>query len=138
MDHDDTIRCRAILFDMDGVLVDSQSVVERTWHRWATRHELNIPDLVRRAHGRRTIETVRELTPSLDADAEARWLADAEESDTEGLATLPGAAAALAALTDAERAIVTSSGRGLARVRLGHVGLPTPAVLVTAPASAVS
>jgi sugar-phosphatase len=46
-----TLRCSAVLFDLDGVLVDSAPVVVRTWTRWVARHDLDIPDLVRRAHG---------------------------------------------------------------------------------------
>lgn len=126
------MHCRAILFDLDGVLVDSAAVVERVWNRWRERHGLDLPDLVRRAHGRRSMETIREVAPHLDADAEVRWLENAELSDTEGLAALPGAHEALTALAERERAVVTSGGRPLATLRLGHVGLPIPKVLITA------
>jgi sugar-phosphatase len=90
------------------------------------------PDLVRRAHGRRSVETVREVAPTLDSDEEVQWLAAAELSDFDGVVALAGAADALAALSDAQRAIVTSGGRELARKRLLHVGLPVPAILVAA------
>lgn len=122
----------AVVFDLDGVLVDSRRVVERTLERWVARHGLRIPDLVARAHGRRSIETVRDVAPHLDAEAEVRWLAEAELADTECLLALPGAAAALCALPDTRRAIVTSAGRDLATLRLRHVGLPIPGVLVAA------
>lgn len=36
----ETIRCAAVLFDLDGVLVDSGAAVERAWERWAGRHRL--------------------------------------------------------------------------------------------------
>jgi len=90
------------------------------------------PELVRRAHGRRSVETVREVAPALDSDQEVRWLAAAELSDFDGVVALPGASDALAALSDAQRAIVTSGGRELARKRLLHVRLPVPAILVAA------
>jgi sugar-phosphatase len=90
------------------------------------------PDLVQRAHGRRSVETVREVAPGLDSDAEVRWLAAAELSDFDGVVALPGSANALAALSNAQRAIVTSGGRELARRRLLHVGIPVPAILVAA------
>ena len=129
---DTVIECRAILFDLDGVLVDSRPVVERTWQHWCARHELAIPDLIQRAHGRRSIDTVREVAPALDADAEVQWLAATELNDTVGLVALPGAKPCLAALPDTRRAVVTSGGRALACLRLTHVGLPVPEVMVTA------
>jgi sugar-phosphatase len=127
-----TLRCSAVLFDLDGVLVDSEPVVERTWHRWVARHQLDIPDLVRRAHGRRSIETVREVAPHLDAEAEARWLEGTETSDAEGLAVLPGAAELFQSIPHERRAVVTSGGRALAKFRLSAVGLTPPTVLIAA------
>ena len=126
------LRCSAVLFDLDGVLVDSEPVVVRTWNRWAARHKLDIPDLVRRAHGRRSIETVREVAPQLDAEVEVRWLEGTETSDADGLAILPGAAELLQAIPRERCAVVTSGGSVLAQFRLSAVGLLPPAVLISA------
>ncbi len=126
------VSCAAILFDLDGVLVDSNLVVERTWRRWAELRNVRVPELTSRAHGRRSIETVREVAPHLDADAEVQWLAAAELSDFEGVVALPGAVRALNTVHDREWAIVTSGGRDLAQRRLAHGNLPIPAVLVAA------
>lgn len=127
-----TVTCQAILFDLDGVLVDSRAVVERTWDRWARRHSMTRRDIVAKAHGRRSIETVREIAPELDAVAEVRWLESAELNDEEGLVALPGAAAALSALSDNARAVVTSGGHALAALRMRAAGLVMPSVLVAA------
>lgn len=121
-----------MLFDLDGVLVDSQAVVERTWLRWAERRGLSIPDIVQRSHGRRSIDTLRDLAPQFPAGDEVAWLEATELSDTEGLVALPGATDALAGLPDDRRAIVTSGGRALARMRLQFTTLPIPSVLVAA------
>ena len=94
---DTVMECRAILFDLDGVLVDSRPVVERAWQRWSDRHALTVPDLVQRAHGRRSIDTVREVAPTLDAEAEVQWLQATELGDTVGLTALPGEKACVAA-----------------------------------------
>jgi sugar-phosphatase len=126
------LTCDAVLFDLDGVLVDSRAVVERTWRRWAALRGVHDRDLVRRAHGRRSVETVREVAPALDSDEEVRWLAAAESADFDGVVALPGSADALVAVSDAQKAIVTSGGRELARQRLLHVDLPMPAILIAA------
>ena len=121
-----------MLFDLDGVLVDSRAVVERTWQRWTARHGLAIPDIVARSHGRRSVDTLREIVPDDAIAGEVAWLEATELSDTEGLVMLPGAYDALNALDDGRRAIVTSGGRELALMRLRFAGLPVPAVLVAA------
>jgi mannitol-1-/sugar-/sorbitol-6-phosphatase len=126
------LSCEAILFDLDGVLVDSHKVVERTWRRWIARHGIDAPDIVQRAHGRRSIETVREVAPELNADDEVRWLTDAELGDFDGVVALPGAEALLDALRAGEWAVVTSGGRELARQRLAHANLLLPDVLIAA------
>ncbi len=124
--------CAALLFDLDGVLVDSHLVVERTWERWARRHGLPVEGLATRAHGRRSIETVQEVAPHLDTAGEVALLAHWEEEDMAGIEALPGARDILRALSGAPWAVVTSGGRELARRRLAHVGLPIPALLIAA------
>jgi sugar-phosphatase len=120
-----------VLFDLDGVLVDSRAVVERTWQRWAARHGRDASGIVAVAHGRRSSDTIRQIAPDLDVATEVRWLDDAELHDVEGLRALPGAADAFRALSDTQRAIVTSGGRELARLRLRTVGLDVPRVFIT-------
>ena len=53
------LSCAAILFDLDGVLVESRPAVERQWRRWAEEHGLNAEAVIHMAHGRPTIDTVR-------------------------------------------------------------------------------
>ncbi len=127
------LRCSAFLFDLDGVLVDSQAVVERTWRRWAERHRLDADAILRMAHGRRTSDTLKDAAPHLAPHAiadEVEWLDATELADIEGLRVVPGASQLLSALPAERWAIVTSCGRALARRRLQSVGLPLPEVLV--------
>jgi mannitol-1-/sugar-/sorbitol-6-phosphatase len=126
------LTCHAVLFDLDGVLVDSEPVVARTWQRWLARHGLEIPDLIRRAHGRRSVDTVREVAPVLNVEEEVEWLAAVELTDAEGLHVLSGAVAAFEFLPDRHRAVVTSGSRALAEFRLQQVRLSLPSVLVGA------
>lgn len=125
------IQCSALLFDLDGVLVDSRAVVERVCRLWAARLGIETEALLRVAHGRRTRDTVRIVAPHLDAESEAAWIDNQELQDTDGLVEVPGAERFVRSLPDGKWAVVTSCGRELARLRLASVGLPIPAVLIT-------
>ena len=123
---------QAILFDLDGVLVDSTIAVERVWRAWASRHGLDAEKLISAAHGRRTIETVREFAPQLNAEAEAATLESAEVSDSDGLRAIRGAGELIAQIPSARWAICTSGTNRLATSRLRALGLRIPEVLITA------
>jgi sugar-phosphatase len=132
MPREETIRCLAILFDLDGVLLDSGAAVERAWERWATRHGLDLAAVLAEAHGRRTRDTIGAVAPWLDVDAETHALEEAESADTDGVVALPGATSLLESLPAGTWAVATSGTRKLATTRLAHGGLPLPDVLVTA------
>lgn len=123
---------RAILFDLDGVLVDSTGSVGRVWRDWAVRYRLDPEEVIRSAHGRRSIETIRAWAPWLDAEAENRIVEQAEIEDTRDLAVIPGAGKLLATLPPHRWTVVTSGTRPLATSRLRAAGLPIPDKLVTA------
>lgn len=125
-------QCAAILFDLDGVLVDSTRSVARQWAIWAREHNVPADEAVRIAHGRRTVETIRLLTPHLDAEAETLRLEAREADDTDGVGRIPGALELLSTLPAKRWAVVTSGTRYLATRRLATNGLPTPAAFVTA------
>src|SRR6266481_4299198 len=127
-----SLSCRALLFDMDGVLVDSTAAVARVWAVWALKHGLDPETVVKVAHGRPSISTIRELLPRADHEAEDREVERLEIEDVEGIAALPGAAELLRVLPANKYAIVTSATRPLADVRLLAAGLPVPENLVTA------
>jgi len=123
---------RAVLSDLDGVLVDSAAVIEQTWRGFADRHGLDPDEVVAAGHGRRSIDLIRLVAPHLDAEIEAANVEREEIAQTTGLRPLPGARELVDAVPAERFAIVTSGSRALALARLRAAGLPVPAVLVTA------
>ncbi len=125
------INCRALLFDMDGVLIDSTPAVARVWKRWAVERGFEPEPVAAMAQGRPSITTIRELLPGADHLAENRDIERREMEDLAGVTACPGAQQILSHLPAYLWALVTSSTRPLAQVRLRAAGLPLPRFLVT-------
>ncbi len=125
------IFAKALLFDMDGVLVSSTGADERCWMRWARLHGMEETFDTRATHGRRCIDTIRALRPDLDAEAETRLLDQFDAEDGDGLRVLPGVLTLLATLPPERWAVVTSASERLMRQRLGTAGVALPSVIVT-------
>ena len=126
------LTARALLFDMDGVLIDSAPAVERVWRQWAIEHGLDPDFVIAQAHGRRSIETLRAVAPHLDAERENVVVEQREIDDKEGVTALAGAGHLLESLPPDRFAMVTSATRPLAVARLSYAGLPIPPKMVTA------
>lgn len=125
------ILCKGVLFDLDGVLADSTPAVARVWTIWANKYGFDPEETVRRAHGRPSITTIRELLPNADHDAENTMVERMEIEDLDDVVALPGAAELVSALPHGKWTVVTSCTRPLALVRLRAAGLPIPEQIVT-------
>lgn len=126
------IDCQAVLFDSDGVLVDSDASVVTAWRRWSLQYGLDPDAVIPTVHGRRSADTVAAL---IDPVSQARALADVDayEVDDAAIVTaIPGAAQLVASIPPDARAVVTSAKRALVRARLAAAGIPAPAVLIAA------
>lgn len=126
------LECTAILFDLDGVLIDSTENITRHWQEWARQHNLDVDAIMQVAHGRRTVETMRIVAPHLPIEEEAQRFTASEVVDTQGIITIDGALPLLNSIPADAWAIVTSGSRDLATARLRSRGLPVPQVMVTA------
>jgi sugar-phosphatase len=124
-------RCAAILFDLDGVLVDSTGSVDRQWRAWAREQGIDEDSVIAIAHGVRSVEVIRAVAPHLDAQAEARRLENREASDR-GIVVMPGAIDLIRSIPENKWGVVTSGARHLASARLKLAGVPLPKVMVTA------
>jgi mannitol-1-/sugar-/sorbitol-6-phosphatase len=126
-----TFLCSAILFDLDGVLVDSTHAVDREWREWATEKGVDGDAIMAIAHGVRTVEVIRRVAPHLDAEAEAAAIENHEAGDQRGVMVMPGSVDLVRSIPQGRWGVVTSGSRLLATNRLRHCGLPVPEVLVT-------
>jgi sugar-phosphatase len=126
------ITTHALLFDMDGTLVDSTAAVELIWGRWAQKHGLVLQQFAHRMHGRRAVDIMSDLAPAgIDLDEEVAVLDDDELKETDGIKPIPGAAELIASLPRGSWALVTSARPPLARARMEAAGLPMPEIVVT-------
>ena len=120
----------AVLFDLDGTLIDSTPAVERSWATWAAEFDVQLP--AESWHGIPAKQLVMHLLPAPRIPDGLRRIDEIEVADVEGILALPGSGEALGALPGGRAAIVTSCVWDLAIARIGATGLNAPAVIVTA------
>lgn len=124
--------CSSVLFDLDGVLVDSTRSVARQWRKWAELRKVDPEKIMKIAHGVRALEIIKEVAPHLDAEAEVRTIEGLEINDQDDVAVMPGAAELVRSVPDGRWAVVTSGRRQLATGRLQLANLPVPRIMVPA------
>lgn len=123
----------AVLFDMDGTLVDSTAAVIRVWGGFADQRGLDVNEILATSHGVRMIDTLRRYVGEHELEAVDAELAMVEANDTEGIIPIPGAPDLLAAIaaTALPLALVTSASVRLATRRMAAAGLTMPHHLVS-------
>jgi sugar-phosphatase len=122
----------AVVFDCDGVLVDSLVGVDRSWTRWALEHGLDPEEVLAHIHGKPSRESVAHFIAEPGREAAIERIDRFELEDAAAVTALPGSAALLASLPARRWAIVTSAGRALFEARITMAGLPIPSVAITA------
>jgi len=127
-----TLPCAAVLFDVDGTLVDSTLLVERAAREWAAEHGIDAGEFLSGAHGRRTSDRVAEFLPPERVRAATEHLDELEATGTGGITALPGVLDLLTAMDGLPWALVTSMDTGQLAVRTQVAGVPLPSVVVTA------
>lgn len=132
MDDTTTLRRKAILFDMDGTLVDSSAVIERAWKWWSARHSVELAQIMAVQQGRPNRDVLQEFASHLDIDEEAALFLKFEEEDLDDLVAIPGANGAVNAAQGGRWGIVTSANKSLAEIRLRATGFPIPEVFISA------
>jgi sugar-phosphatase len=127
-----SLTARALLFDLDGVLVDSIASVEFAWRDWAASHNMDADEILRVVHGRRAADTVAAVAPHLNLQDEVASLSKRESTESRGLHPIEGATALVSRLATNQWAVVTSGTRVVATFRLRVGGVPMPNTLVAA------
>ena len=102
-----SFRCSAILFDLDGVLLDSTRVVAAQYTRWALENGLDPAVVMNAAHGVRTVEVVKRVAPHLDAEAEMHKIEEREAAADE-VVRMPGAVELVNSIPKGRWCVVTS------------------------------
>ncbi|WP_149202387.1 HAD-IA family hydrolase [Actinotalea subterranea] len=122
---------QALLFDNDGVLVDSTQAGEAAWREWSRNHGVDPEAVLLGLHGRRSVETVARHLPADQVEAATAEIDALELTTASRTQPIRGAAELLGSMPGGAHALVTSGPRALAEARILAAGLPVPAVMVT-------
>ncbi|WP_242901965.1 HAD-IA family hydrolase [Actinomadura terrae] len=126
------LSCRAVLFDVDGTLVDSTPLIESAAREWAAEYGIDPDVYLEGSHGRRTSDRVADFLPAEEVRAATARLDELEAARSDGITALPGVHDLLASMNGLPWAMVTSMDREQLAVRTRVAGVPLPDVVVTA------
>jgi mannitol-1-/sugar-/sorbitol-6-phosphatase len=120
----------AVLFDLDGVLIDSFALHQRVWERWAVGHGLDPVHVFEATFGRRPVDTIRDVAGHLAPEDELARLDALLDAETDAVTLQPGALRAVQVASRGRWAIVTSTEQCRARTYLARLGCLTPEVVI--------
>ncbi|MFI6757945.1 HAD family hydrolase [Micromonospora sp. NPDC050417] len=129
---------RAVLFDVDGTIIDALENQRRVWYAWSAHYGLNPEQVYQVALHTRPVDTFAAVVPHADPEQCLALLHHLEDEDARvGIyGAFSGAAELLAALPERRWALVTSNYARRVRIRFARTGLRLPEVIVDAPAAA--
>ncbi|MET9953317.1 HAD-IA family hydrolase [Streptomyces sp. NPDC006339] len=125
--------CEALLFDMDGTLIDSAASIERAWAAFAREEGLPVDAVLAALPGRTAVDILADFLPGPRAVAAgAERVRRMQRDHVRDVRPLPGARDLLTGLPAGRWAVVTAAYEEVARARLAAAGLPVPPVLIAA------
>lgn len=122
---------KALLFDMDGTLIDSSRSVLLAWQAWCAETGADLDEVLRICQGTPCRQTIRAVAPHLDLAREVARYEALEHGFDGGQQAFAGAESILAGLPQGSWALVTSAAEIIARHRFSRCGLPFPRAAVT-------
>ena len=128
----ESLDCKAILFDMDGTLIDSNEASETIWKHWTQLRGISMDQIRAVHHGRRPEETIALVAPQLNAVQEAKFIYEDQSTCRRGIHPIPGANAFYELVPAGTCGIVTAATQEILNLRFEIVGLKPPPICVTA------
>lgn len=127
-----TIECKAILFDLDGTLVDSGVCIENLWAAWAKDNHVDVEYVNSIIHGRTIEETLKLISPYFYNQECIDEIKRRAINALSHVKPIPGAIEFMKKLPGDRLAIVTSGAREVSMRSITGAGIPVPAVMITA------
>ena len=124
------LRAKALLFDNDGVLVDSHAAVNKAWATLASEYGLE-GFSISNHYGTRAQDLILQLVGEEKFEAANNRINELEQQTADQTHALPGSIELLTSLPEGTWTICTSANSNLGRARILASGLPLPAQLVT-------